>query len=62
MLDSTVIDHAVSGQYTEFSGDIKSELQAKMSNHPVMSAYAKEYDRIQKVKQMFAQINGQSEE
>jgi 5'-deoxynucleotidase YfbR-like HD superfamily hydrolase len=61
-LDKTVIDKAVEKKYTEFSDVIKTELQNKMSSHPDAVKYAGDYDKIQTMKQMFAQINGQSEE
>jgi hypothetical protein len=61
-LDKTVIDKAVDKKYTEFSDVIKTELYNKMSKHPDAVKYAADYDKIQDMKQMFAQINGQSEE
>lgn len=61
-LDKTVITKAVDKKYTEFSDTIKTELYNKMSSHPNAAAYAAEYDKVQTVKQKFAEINGPSEE
>jgi hypothetical protein len=61
-LDSTVIDMAVNKKYTEFSASVKTEIQNKLTNHPISVKYAGEYDKIQQMKQVFSQINGQSEE
>jgi hypothetical protein len=61
-LDKTVIDKAVDKKYTEFSDVVKTELYNKMSSHPDAVKYAGDYDKIQTMKQMFAQINGPSEE
>lgn len=62
MLDKTVIDSAINKKYTEFSNSIKTELQNKMTNHPDSVAYAKEFDKIQDMKQAFAAITSSSDE
>jgi hypothetical protein len=56
-LDATVITKAVDKKYTEFSGTIKTELYNKMSSHPSTVKYAADYDKVQTLKQAFAQIN-----
>jgi hypothetical protein len=61
-LDKTVIDKAVDKKYTDFSDIIKTELYTKIRNHQSSVAYATEYDKVQSVKQKFAEINGPSEE
>lgn len=61
-LDKAVIDKAVGGKYTEFSAEIKTELHKKMSSHPDTVKYADDYDKIQSLKQIFAQVSGSSEE
>lgn len=61
-LDTTTISKAVDKKYTEFSDSIKTELHRKISNHPDTLKYAAEYDKIQTIKQKFAEINGPSEE
>lgn len=61
-LDKTVIDKAVGGKYTDFSAVIKTELHKKISAHPDTVKYAEDYDKIQTLKQIFAQASGQSEE
>ena len=62
MLDKTVIDSAVDKKYTEFSASIKAELQGKMTAHPDMQKYAADYDKIQDMKQAFAEITSATEE
>lgn len=61
-LDTTVIDKAVNKKYTEFSDVIKTELHNKLTNHPDTVKYANDYDKVQTLKHMFAEINGKSEE
>jgi hypothetical protein len=61
-LEKTVIDKAVGKKYTEFSDSIKAELYTKIRNHPNSVAYASEYDKVQTIKQKFADISDQSEE
>jgi hypothetical protein len=61
-LDTTIISKAVDKKYTEFSDSVKTELYRKVSNHPDTLKYAAEYDKIQTIKQKFAEINGPSEE
>jgi 5'-deoxynucleotidase YfbR-like HD superfamily hydrolase len=62
-MDKTVIDKAVGKKYTEFSDEVKQTLYNKLANHETSQAYAKEYDKIQDMKQKFAQIaDGDTEE
>jgi hypothetical protein len=56
-LDKDVIKSAQDGKYTEFSKAIKQELNNKMSNSDIGKSYATDFDRIQQLKQAFAQIN-----
>lgn len=62
MLDTTIIDKAVEKKYTEFSDAIKTSLRNKMTNHEISKKYASDYDKIQDMKQLFAQINSPDEE
>lgn len=62
-LDTQTIDKAVNKKYSEFSDAIKQELQAKMTSHSDAKQYASDYDKIQDMKTLFAQISSpQSEE
>jgi 5'-deoxynucleotidase YfbR-like HD superfamily hydrolase len=61
-LDSNVIDSAVNKKYTEFSASIKKELMNKMANHVDAKQYAKDYDQIQTLKGMYAEIGNYTEE
>lgn len=44
-------------KYTEFSTAVKQELLNKMSNTETMKNYTSEFDKIQQMKSLFAQIN-----
>ena len=44
-------------KYTEFSTAVKQELLNKVSNTETMKNYTSEFDRIQTMKSLFAQIN-----
>jgi hypothetical protein len=57
-MDKTVIDKAVGKKYTEFSAEIKQQLQNKLANHEISQAYSAEYDRIQDMKAAYAAITG----
>ena len=61
-MDTNIIDSAVNKKYTEFSAAVKKELQNKLANHEISRKYANEYDQVQHMKQMFAQINNSAEE
>ena len=62
-MDKDIIDSAVGKKYTEFAASVKQELHDKLNAHPEVHAYAKEYDKIQAMKQAFADItNSQDEE
>jgi len=56
-LDIDVINSATDKKYTEFSDAIKAELHNKMSNNDISKKYASDYDSIQSMKKLFAQIN-----
>lgn len=61
-LDSSAIDLAVNKKYLAFSDVVKQELRSKMSNHEISVNYSNEYDKIQKMKSAFAEINGFAKE
>lgn len=57
MLEPSDLDLAVDKRYTDFSNAIKQELANKVANNPVIQNFETEFDRIQKLKGIFAQIN-----
>jgi hypothetical protein len=57
-MDKEIIDKAIGKKYTEFSGEVKQVLYNKLVNHEISKAYAQEYDKIQDMKQKFADITG----
>ena len=44
-------------KYTEFSTAVKQELINKVANSDTMKNYTSEYDNIQRMKSLFAQIS-----
>lgn len=44
-------------KYTEFSTAVKQELLNKVANSETMKSYTSEFDKIQQMKSLFAQIN-----
>jgi hypothetical protein len=60
-MDSSVIDKAVEGKYTEFSREIKKELYKRMAAADVSMEYAREYDKIHSMKRDFSDICGDEE-
>jgi len=57
MLEPSDLELAVDKRYTDFSNAIKQELANKVANNPVIQNFETEFDRIQKLKGIFAQIN-----
>lgn len=57
MLEPSDLESAVDKRYTDFSNAIKQELANKVANSPVIQNFETEFDRIQKLKGIFAQIN-----
>lgn len=54
--------HSVADKkYTDFSTAVRQELLNKMSNTPVVKNYTTDFDRIQQMKSLFAQINTSGE-
>ena len=43
-------------KYTEFSSAVKQEMLNKISNTDTMKNYTSDFDRIQQMKSLFAQI------
>ncbi len=44
-------------KYSEFSAAVKQEMLNKISNSETIKNYTSEFDRIQQMKSLFAQIN-----
>lgn len=44
-------------KYTEFSTAVKNELLNKIASSETMKNYTSEFDKIQQMKNLFAQIN-----
>lgn len=44
-------------KYTEFSTAVKQEMLNKVANSETMKSYTSEFDKIQQMKSLFAQIN-----
>jgi selenocysteine-specific translation elongation factor len=57
MLDSNDITAAVEKRYTDFSNAIKQELNNKLQNHPIIQNHVSEFERIERLKDIFSQIN-----
>lgn len=60
MLEPKDIDFAVNKQYTAFSNAIKQELANKIANDKQIQSYESDLDKMQKLKDIFAQINSTS--
>lgn len=61
--DINLMQYVQDKKYTEFSSAVKAEMQNKLANTPQMRDYVSEFDKIQNMKSLFAQINkGQSSE
>lgn len=48
---------AADKKYTEFSSAVKQELLNKVANTDIMKNFTSEYDNIQRMKSLFAQIS-----
>lgn len=57
MEDTNIMQSVADKKYTEFSTAVKQELLNKVSNTETMKNYTSEFDRIQTMKNLFAQIN-----
>lgn len=57
MEDTNIMQSVADKKYTEFSTAVKQELLNKVSNTETMKNYTSEFDRIQTMKSLFAQIN-----
>jgi len=56
-INKEVLDLARDKNFSEFSLAIKKELKQKLSNHKLSKQYASDYDKIQQMKQSFANIS-----
>lgn len=52
-----VMQSVADKKYTEFSAAVKQELLNKISNSEAIKNYTSEFDKIQQMKSLFAQIN-----
>ena len=57
MEDTNIMQSVADKKYTEFSTAVKQELLNKVSNTETVKKYTSEFDRIQTMKNLFAQIN-----
>ena len=57
MEDINFMQAVADKKYTEFSTAVKQEMLNKMANNSDMKNYTSEYDRLQNMKNLFAQIN-----
>jgi len=57
MLNSEDLTNAMEKKYTAFSTAVKQELANKLQAHPVIQSHVAEFDRINQLKDLFAQIN-----
>ena len=56
-IENNIIQAVADKKYSEFSTAVKQELLNKMSNTETMKNYTSEFDKIQQMKSLFAQIN-----
>jgi len=56
-MDTNVIKAATDSHFTKFSEIIRSELMSKLREHPCVSEYSNEIDRIQGMKNQFSKIS-----
>lgn len=52
-----IMQSVVDKKYTEFSTAVKQEMLNKVANSETMKSYTSEFDKIQQMKSLFAQIN-----
>jgi hypothetical protein len=62
MLEPKDIELAVDKKYTDFSIAIKQELANKIKSNPIIQSFESDFDRMQKLKDIFAQINSTAKE
>lgn len=55
--ETNIMQAVADKKYSEFSTAVKQELLNKMSNTETMKNYTSEFDKIQQMKSLFAQIN-----
>lgn len=55
------ISAAGDGKYTEFSNAVKQELKNKLANSPEAKKFASDFDEIQRMKDLFAQVSNKKE-
>ena len=55
--ENNIMQAVADKKYSEFSTAVKQELLNKMSNTETMKNYTSEFDKIQQMKSLFAQIN-----
>ena len=56
-IENNIMQAVADKKYSEFSTAVKQELLNKMSNTETMKNYTSEFDKIQQMKSLFAQIN-----
>jgi hypothetical protein len=56
MEDINLMQAVADKKYTEFSTAVKQEMLNKMANNSDMKNYQTEYDKLQNMKKIFAQI------
>ena len=55
--ENNIMQAVADKKYSEFSTAVKQELLNKMANTETMKKYTSEFDKIQQMKSLFAQIN-----
>lgn len=55
--ENNIMQAVADKKYSDFSTAVKQELLNKMSNTETMKNYTSEFDKIQQMKSLFAQIN-----
>lgn len=56
-IENNIMQAVADKKYSEFSTAVKQELLNKMANSETMKSYTSEFDKIQQMKSLFAQIN-----
>lgn len=56
-IENNIMQAVADKKYSEFSTAVKQELLNKMANTETMKNYTSEFDKIQQMKNLFAQIN-----
>ena len=55
-VSSQILDTAKDGKFSEFSDAVKQELKQKLSSHKVTKQYVSDYDKVQQMKTLFADV------